>query len=163
MPFLLLFVILFGMGANSYGETIVHQGAGIEMEVPSDWAPVLVDGVLSASSPDSSLRLLTILSEQQVVEFFTDALTSEISTVIELPEVLVEEGVVEVNGLFQFRAQGAGLFRGDIIDWSMAFVAGARRSLIVLAFGELDEHLPDLEGVLGSIRVHEIQEEVLVD
>lgn len=144
-------------------EPVIHEESGIEIQFPEGWDYLVQGSSLASTSPDQSVHLLVLLSEQQVVEYFTDAIAQEVSQIIELPEVLVEQGLIEVNELLQFRAEGAGLYQGEIVDWSMAFVAGARKSVIVLAFGQLEEERPVVEEVFDMIVMTEPQPEETVD
>ena len=138
---------------------IVHEECGVEFWIPPDWGHQIDEDLLIIQSPEEELKLFFLTSGIQVLGQATDALLEEISRVVTQPEVASVSRQQEHNGLLYYTAQGFGLYLGDIVDWELRFVAGARKSLMIIALGELETNRHTVEQIFDTIQLIKLESE----
>jgi hypothetical protein len=135
----------------------LHEEAGLEIPIPERWTYHTEDELLVVNDPTDELALLFLTSELQVLERFTDVLIGELARIIEHPEVTNQTASKEVNGLLHFHAAGVGVYKEDIVDWDLTFVAGARKSLMAIALGDIEPHRTSIDEIYSNIQTKEIE------
>lgn len=140
-------------------EIIVHEECGVEFWIPPEWEHHVDGDLLIVQDSEEKLRLFFLTSGIQVLGQVTDSLLEEISRVITQPEVATVSRQQEHNELLYYTAQGFGLYQGDIVDWELRFVAGARKSLMIIALGELEMNRSTVEKIFATIKLIKLEAE----
>lgn len=137
---------------SATADTLSHEEGGIRVDIPEGWIVEIDEDLLIVSDPSEEVSIFMFVSELQIVEHFTNALIDEVAKVITKPEVVSEAVQTESNGLFRFHAEGFGLHDGDIVDWDLTFIAGARKSMILIALGSVEDHREQIDSIYASIQ-----------
>lgn len=155
---LLIMLFLAGQSPDQIS-MIAHEECGVEFWIPEDWETEIEEDVLIVRDPQSTLELFFLTSGLQVLEQVSDALLEEISRVITQPEVsrLGRQG--EHNELICYDADGFGLYREEIVDWELRFVAGARKGLMIVALGNLEANRATVNHIYDTIQLTKIEPE----
>ncbi|HUV14056.1 MAG TPA: hypothetical protein VMY18_10450 [Acidobacteriota bacterium] len=153
--------LFFTVVGFTLAEYYVHDEIGVQFWIPDSWNFEVDEESTVAKAPDSSLTLILLTSELQVVDHVTPRLFDEISEVVFKPEVRKEAGTEEINGLLHLRAEGTGLYEGEIVDWELAFIAGGRKSMLAIALGDILDQREMINTVFRSFTIaeSEIEEE----
>ena len=138
---------------------IVHEDCGVEFWIPDDWEHTIEGDLLIVEDPEAKLKLFFLTSGIQMFGQFSDALREEISRVIAQPEVASVSEQGENNELIYYDAHGFGLYQREVVDWELRFVAGARKSLMIIALGDLDSHRQTVERIFQTIRLTKLDPE----
>lgn len=145
-------ILTFMLAAPVLADTLSHEEGGIRVDIPDGWLVEIDEHLLIVSDPAEEVSIFIFVSELQIVEHFTNALIDEVAKVITKPEVVSEAVQTESNGLFRFHAEGFGLHESDIVDWDLTFIAGARKSMILIALGSVEDHREQVDGIYASIQ-----------
>lgn len=140
-------------------EYYVHEEVGVQFWIPDTWELEVEENLTVVKTADRSLTLIFVTSELQVVDHVTPRLYDEISEVIFKPEVRRESPTEEVMGLLHFRAEGTGLYEGEIVDWELDFIAGGRKSMLAIALGDIEDQRGMLNTVYRSFTIAESEAE----
>ena len=138
---------------TSYADQIIHEGCGVEFWIPEEWHHEIADDILIIEDSESQLKLFFLTSGLQVLDQISDTLLEELSRVVTQPEVTSTSRLGEHNELLYYSAQGFGLYEREIIDWELRFVAGPRKSLMIIALGNLDSHRQTVEEIYQTIHL----------
>ena len=152
-------VLFFTVIGFTLAEYYVHEEIGVQFWIPDSWKLEADEESTVAKAPDESLTLILLTSELQVVDHVTPRLFDEISEVVFKPEVQKETGTEEINGLLHFRAEGTGLYEGEIVDWELAFIAGGRKSMLAIALGDILDQREMIDTVYRSFSIAESESE----
>ncbi len=155
----LLSALFFAVVSFTLAEYYVHEEIGVQFWIPDSWTLEVDEELTVAKAPDASLTLILLTSELQVVDHVTPRLFDEISEVVFKPEVQKETGTEEINGLLHFRAEGTGLYEGEIVDWELAFIAGGRKSMLAIALGDILDQREMINRVYRSFSIAESETE----
>ena len=137
----------------------VHDEIGVQFWIPDSWELEVGEESTVARAPDAPLTFFLLTSELQVVDHVTPRLFDEISEVVFKPEVQREAGTEEINGLLHLRAEGTGLYEGEIVDWELAFIAGGRKSMLAIALGDIIDQREMINTVFRSFSIAESEAE----
>ena len=151
---ILLIAIFLAAQTESRIDMIAHQEGGVEFCIPQDWEHEIKEDLLIVRDPESRIELFFLTSGIQVPEQVSDTLLEEISRVISHPEVASVSPQGEYNELIHYDVQGFGLYQGEIVDWEARFVAGARKSLMIIALGlgDLEESRQTVDHIYDTIQ-----------
>lgn len=147
---------LFLSWNETLASTIAYREAGLEMDIPEGLILEIDNGFLSVVDAERTINLRLTLSTLQVVEQFYGPLQEEISNYIDQPEVREEHPKIEVNDTLQYYAEGTGLVEDEIVDWHIAFIAGGRRSLLIIGLGNISPHMDKINSFYQSFRLLEL-------
>jgi len=136
--------------------TVAYREAGLEMEIPEGLILEIQNGFLSIVDDERTMTLRIVLSTLQIVEQFYGPLEEELSNYIDQPEVSEEHPKVEVNDTLQYYAEGVGIYEEEIVDWHVAFIAGGRRSLLIVGLGDIAPHMEKINEFYQSLRLLEL-------
>lgn len=153
-------VVLSALSGTAQAEYFVHEEIGVQFWIPDSWVLESSEEFTVAKAPDRSLVLVLLTSELQVVDHVTTRLYDEISKVVFKPEVQKESGTEEINGLLYFRAEGTGLYEGEIVDWDLAFIAGGRKSMLAIGMGDIFDQRALIDTIFRSFTIVEPEAEV---
>jgi hypothetical protein len=156
---LLFFIPLLVAQVPEQIEMIAHEECGVEFWIPEDWQHRVEDDLLIVEAPEAVLKLFFLTSGIQVFGQFSDALRAEISRVIVQPEVASVSVQGEHNELIYYDAQGFGLYEKEVVDWEMRFLAGARKSLMIIALGDLETHRHKVDQIYQTIQLTKLEPE----
>jgi len=154
--FLLLLLTLILSHSGVLGSTVSYREAGIEMEVPEGLILEIDNCFLTVVDTDRTMTLRIILSSLQVIEQFYGPLQEELSNYVDQPEVSEEHPEIRVNDTLQYYAEGVGLHEDEIVDWHLAFIAGGRRSLLIVGLGDISPHMDKIKEFYHSFRLLEL-------
>lgn len=129
--------------------------AGLEIPLPEDWHFQEEPSRVILFSSDFQSRILFSVSELQVPGENSQALTEEISKTFEHPEITMISGSEKINDFLIYSAQGVGVRNSEIEEWTLRFIAGARKSVLAFAVGETAEE--KIGQVLSELRMKEIE------
>jgi hypothetical protein len=135
---------------------IAHQEGGVEFCIPQEWQHETNDGLLIVRDPESRLELFFLTSGIQVPGQVSDALLAEIARVIAHPEVASVSPQGEHNELIHYDVQGFGLYQSEIVDWELRFVAGARKSLMIIALGDVEDNRHTIDQIYQTIQLSKL-------
>lgn len=157
MPALLLLAVSLSTATSAIlAGTVAYREAGLEMEVPEGLILEIHNGFLTVVDTDRTMTLRITLSSLQVVEQFFGPLEEELSNFIDQPEVSEEHPKIRVNDTHQYYAEGVGLHEDEIVDWHLAFIAGGRRSLLIVGLGDVASHMEKINDFYRSFRLLEL-------
>jgi hypothetical protein len=149
---LLILILLLGQ-SYSQVDMIAHDECGVEFLIPKTWEHEIDEDLLIVQSPEGKLKLFFLTSGIQVLGQVSDALLEEISRVITQPEVASVSRQGEHNDLIYYDAQGFGLYEREIVDWELRFVAGARKSMMIIALGDLEANRHEIDQIYDTIQL----------
>jgi len=153
----LLTTLFFCLSAEKLqAGTVAYREAGLEMEIPEGLILEIQNGFLSIVDDERTMTLRIVLSTLQIVEQFYGPLEEELSNYIDQPEVSEEHPKVEVNDTLQYYAEGFGIHEEEIVDWHVAFIAGGRRSLLIVGLGDIAPHMEKINEFYQSLRLLEL-------
>jgi len=157
---LLLWIVILSLAPHHIkADLIAHEESGIEFWVPEDWQHEIKDDLLIVLNPEETVRLFFLTSGIQVLGQVTDALREEVSRVINQPEVTSISQQGENNQLLYYDAQGFGLYESEIVDWELRFIAGARKSLMIIALGDLESERQTIEEMYQTVELIKLDPE----
>lgn len=152
-----LIVLYFSLSTgNLQASTVAYREAGLEMDIPEGLILEIQNGFLSIVDDERTMNLRIVLSTLQVVEQFYGPLEEELSNYVDQPEVIEEHPKIEVNDTLQYYAEGVGLHEEEIVDWHIAFIAGGRRSLMIVGLGDFTPHMDKINKFYQSMRLLEL-------
>ena len=149
----LLALLLLGTPTPVRADLIVHEECGVEFWVPETWEHRLQDDLLILHSPDEKVQLFFLTSGLQVPDQNSDAFRADIARVVTHAEVVSAGRQKEINELLCYAAHGFGVFEEEIVDWELRFIAGARKSLMIIALGDLDLYREEIEQIYKTIQL----------
>lgn len=152
----LLLTILFLVTVGAMGSTVVYREAGLEMEIPQGLILEIHNGFLTVVDTERTMTLMITLSPLQVVEQFFGPLEEELSNFVDQPEVREEHPKIEINDTLHYYAEGLGLHEEEIVDWHIAFIAGGRRSLLIIGLGDVASCMDNINEFYRSFRLLEL-------
>ena len=141
---------------GALGSTVTYREAGLEMEIPEGLILEIHKDFLSVVNTERTMTLMITLSPLQVVEQFFGPLEEELSKHIDQPEVREEHTNIEINDIHHYYAEGLGLHEEEIVDWHLAFIAGGRRSLLIIGLGDVPSCMDKINEFYRSIRLLEL-------
>jgi hypothetical protein len=152
----LLLNLFFLLTIGALGSTVTYREAGLEMEIPEGLILEIHKNFLSVVDTERTMTLMIRLSPLQVVEQFFGPLEEELSEHIDQPEVREEHTNIEINDIHHYYAEGLGLHEEEIVDWHLAFIAGGRRSLLIIGLGDVPSCMDKINEFYRSIRLLEL-------
>jgi len=133
-------------------ETFTHEGSGLQFTLPAGWTYTSAGDHFEAASPDEEVYLLFFVGRDGEAAAAIDAVVEELSGIIHNPTISSEYTEEKVNGLTQVYVEGDGLVDGDRIDWDLSLIEGSRKSMVVVAFGAIEENHSTIQRIYRSIR-----------
>ena len=152
----LVLALLFLLTTGAMGSTVAYREAGLEMTIPEGLILEINNGFLTVVDTERTMTLRITLSTLQIVEQFFGPLEQELSNFVDQPEVQEEHPKIKVNDTLQYYAEGLGLLEEEIVDWHLAFIAGGRRSLLIIGLGDVSSHMDKINTFYQSFRLLEL-------
>ncbi len=156
LDFFLVLLLLCLVTSAAMGSTVAYREAGLEMDIPEGLILEIHNGFLTVVNSERTMTLMVTLSSLQVVEQFFGPLEEELSNFIDQPEVREEHPKIKVNDTLQYYAEGVGLREDEIVDWHIAFIAGGRRSLLLIGLGDVASCMDKINEFYRSFRLLEL-------
>lgn len=131
--------------------TVTHNQTGLSFTIPDDWAYGQEGDHFAAQSPDESVILMFYVGKAESVADLMENIGEELDGIIDDAEIDGEPEVEEINGLVQVYIEGSGYYGDDEIDFDMTMVLGGRRSMSIIALGDIDEWQEEVDEIYNSI------------
>ena len=147
----LSFLALMGLTCLAQ-ERFTHSESGLSFALPGGWTYYQEGDHFAASSADETISLLIFVAATQEAAEGLSAIGDELDKIMTDSQLTTEVTEENVNGLTQVYAEGDGLVDGERIDWDFTMVVGGRKSMILIALGDLENNHGTLTGIYSSIQ-----------
>jgi hypothetical protein len=146
------FVVLFVLSTALMAMTVTHNQTGLKFDIPDNWDYGQEGDHFIAQSPDESVILLFFVGKAGDVDELMESVADELDGIIDSPEVNEEPGMEEINGLIQVYIEGSGEYDGDVVDFDMTMVFGGKKSMSIIALGDIDSNQDTIDFIYSSVR-----------
>ena len=150
-----IFAILFfamALSSLSAQESFTHEGSGLTFTLPAGWTYTHEEDHFEASSPDESVALLFFVGHGSEVGAAIDGAVDELSYLMQDPKITTELTEARINGLVQTFVEGDGVMEDVVMDWDLTLIQGSRRSMVIVAIGDIEGNQRAIDGIYQSIR-----------
>jgi len=133
-------------------ETFTHAESGLSFTLPAGWTYTHEGDHFEASAPDEGLSLLFFVGWGDEVEEVLEGAIDDLASVMDEASITTDPSEEEINGLLQSFVEGDGLVDGVRVDWDLTVVTGGRRTMAVVAIGDIEGRQGVIDRIYRSIR-----------
>ncbi|MCO4770069.1 MAG: hypothetical protein KDA24_08580 [Deltaproteobacteria bacterium] len=148
--------LLLSLAAGSaFAETLTHEPAKVEVDVPDGWTSATEDDALTVESPDGAVLLLFQILDEDELDEALDEVDKEVGKVIrDFDGKKPESG--KVNGMDAVAIEGTGRIEDVKVEVGLALLATpADKVLLVLGLAPTAEYRTNekaIDAMVASIR-----------
>ena len=134
-----------------YQEVFTHYDSGLNFELPAGWTYTQEGDHFEATSPDESVILLFFVENSTDAEIAAEGAAELIDELFKDVDITNGPDYDTVNGLDQAYMEGDGLFEGEQMDWDLTLVCGRKKSMVIIALGDILSMQKTMDRIYESI------------
>ncbi len=145
-------MLSFLMISSLLAITVTHVQTGLKFDIPDDWEYSQEEDHIKTTSPDESITLLFNVGKTDEVAELFDNIIQELSGIIENPEINGNVFEEEMDDLTVVYIEGTGEYGGRIGDWALIMVFGGKKSMSIIALGNIEDMQSEITDIYTSLR-----------